>query len=302
MQRLEISGFWPPAHRIYVQTGINETVSATITAESAFSLGNHLLIQIMRTAFFLLLFQASALFSLACQSGQAPFIEKGPVSHQIWDELLQKHVRDGRVDYHGFKQDRSQLDRYLAILSAAHPNDTNWSGPEQMVYWINAYNAFTVALILDHYPVESIKDIKRGIPFVNSVWDIQFIEIQGRKYDLNKIEHSILRKDFDDPRIHAAINCASVSCPPLSNRAYSPENLDLQLELAMRTFINDPVRNRVRPEKAELSKIFSWFKGDFTSYGSSLRDYVNRYAQTPLRPDGEIVFLDYDWRLNDISH
>ena len=132
-----------------------------------------------------------------------------PMTHEVWDELTRKHVTEsGVVNYKGIIQDSIQFNAYLDLLSSHLPNETNWTREERLAYWINAYNAFTVKLIIDHYPVVSIKDIKKGIPLVNSVWDIQFIEIGGKSYDLNNIEHGILRKEFYEPRIHFAINCA----------------------------------------------------------------------------------------------
>lgn len=227
--------------------------------------------------------------------GQA---SKAP-SHQIWDALLRKYVQaDGFVDYNNFQKDTLQLNKYLALLSAQHPTPA-WTKTEQMAFWINAYNAFTIKLVLQHYPVPSIKDIKRGIPFVNTVWDIKFIKIQNKVYDLNNIEHGILRKDFKDARIHAAVNCASYSCPKLRPEAFVPEKLDAQLEDAMRQFVNDPLRNRVSAKKAELSSIFNWFGGDFKDNAGSVVKYVNKYAQVPLSSSGQVTYLDYDWRLND---
>ncbi len=224
-----------------------------------------------------------------------------PPSHELWDELLKKYVNEkGFVNYKAFQQDTAALNEYLNILSNAHPQ-RSWSRNEQMAYWINAYNAFTIKLVLDHYPINSIRDIKNGIPFVNTVWDIKFIEIQGQKYDLNNIEHGILRKHFKDARIHAAVNCASYSCPPLRREAYVGARLDEQLDDAMRRFINDPERNRITPQKAELSKIFSWFSGDFKKSAGSVRKFVNRYAQTPIGKDTPIEYLDYSWQLNDAS-
>ena len=223
-----------------------------------------------------------------------------PVSHRLWDELVKSHVSErGLVDYQGFIRDSARLQAYLDVLSSRHPNPETWSEEARMAYWINAYNAFTVKLILDYYPVESIKDIKSGIPFINTVWDIKFIEIQGQTYDLNNIEHGILRSKFEDARIHGALNCASMSCPRLRAEAYVENRLDEQLDDAMHQFINDPELNRVGKDKAELSKIFSWYKGDFLNEAPSLRDYINRYAETELRSEGEITFLDYSWELNE---
>ena len=155
-------------------------------------------------------------------------------------------------------------------------------------------------LILDHYPINSIKDIKKGIPFVNSVWDITFIPMGKEKIDLNYIEHSILIKEFKDPRIHAAINCASFSCPLLRNEAYYASRLDEQLNDAMRRFVNDPQRNQLDKSNIKISKIFSWFAGDFKLNGSSVVDYLNKYAKKRVQPNAKIDFLEYQWELNNV--
>ena len=163
--------------------------------------------------------------------------EARPISHTLWDSLLQLHVTtSGRVDYKGFIKDSTKLQQYLNLLSSHHPNDKFWTKEERLAYWINVYNAFTVKLIIDHYPVQSIKDIKNGIPFVNTVWDIKFIHIEDQTYDLNNIEHGIIRARFNDPRIHFAVNCASISCPKLLNKAFQAEKLNGQLNEAARSF------------------------------------------------------------------
>jgi hypothetical protein len=228
--------------------------------------------------------------------------ESKPITHEAWDALLKKHVgADGFVDYKAFLRDTLDLRRYLRQLESAHPNDKNWPRDAQMAYWINAYNAYTIELILRNYPVESIKDIKKGIAFVNSVWDIKFIKIQGYTYDLNNIEHNILRPVFKDARVHAAVNCASFSCPRLLNEAYTPEKLDQQLTQSMRGWVNDPLRNRIGKEKAAISEIFKWFKGDFERDAGSVRAYLNRYSDVQLDANTDISHIDYDWRLNDIG-
>lgn len=219
-----------------------------------------------------------------------------PVSHEIWDSLLRQHVTaDGKVDYKGFIKDSVQFNQYLALLSHHHPNDKHWSREEQFAYWINAYNAFTIKLILDHYPVKSIKDIKNGIPFVNTVWDIKFIHIEDRTYDLNNIEHGILRPKFKDPRVHMAVNCASISCPALQNHAYTADKLNEQLDEAATEFINNDNKNKITPQKAQLSKIFDWYSGDF----DSVRDFINQYSKVKITKDTKIEYLDYNWNLND---
>lgn len=223
-----------------------------------------------------------------------------PVQHGEWDVLVKKHVsKNGMVDYQGFLKDKKQLQVYLDKLSANRPT-SKWSKNEKMAFWINAYNAFTVKLILDHYPIKSIKDIKRGIPFVNSVWDIAFIPMGKDKIDLNYIEHTILRKEFKDPRIHAAINCASFSCPLLRNEAYYASRLDEQLNDAMRKFVNDPQRNQLDKANIKISKIFSWFAGDFKLNGLSVVDYLNKYAKKRVQANARIDFLEYQWELNDV--
>jgi len=223
-----------------------------------------------------------------------------PVEHNLWDRLLKKHVNDrGAVNYRGFIADSTALNEYLYLLSAHHPNREHWNENERLAYWINAYNAFTIQLIIRHYPVESIKDIAGSIPFINSPWDIKFIEIEGETYDLNNIEHGIIRKRFDEPRIHFALVCAALSCPVLRNEAYTAERLEDQLEDAATSFFNDPEKNCITTEKAELSKILSWYSGDFKNAAPSIREYVNRYSAVQISEKATINYMDYDWRLNE---
>lgn len=218
-------------------------------------------------------------------------------SHSVWNDLLGKHVSaNGWVSYRGFVEDSTKLNSYLSELSE-NPPAKEWSENAKLAYWINAYNAFTVKLIIDHYPTASIKDIKNGIPFVNSVWDLKFFKIGGKEMDLNEIEHAILRKQFEEPRIHFAIVCASKSCPKLLNEAYTAERLEQQLEQQTVEFINDTTKNRVSKEKAELSQIFNWFKGDFTR-DMKLQEFIAKYALNEMSSGAKISFMDYDWSLN----
>lgn len=219
-------------------------------------------------------------------------------SHQQWNNLVKKHVNAaGMVNYKGFLADKTALDSYLDLLSKSAPKNS-WSDNDQKAFWINAYNAFTVALIIKHYPVKSIKDIAGKIYKINTPWDIKFITIGGKKYDLNNIEHSILRKKYDDPRIHFALVCASVSCPKLRNEAYTGAKLEAQLEDAGKTFLNDKSKNNISAGAASLSKYFSWYKGDFTKNGT-LEDFINKYAQTKINKNTKISYLDYNWNLNE---
>lgn len=222
-----------------------------------------------------------------------------PISHDIWNELLQRNIKEnGRTDYKGFIADKEQLYQYLSLLNNNHPNINNWTKEERLAYWINAYNAYTVQLIVESYPVKSIKDIKKGIPFINSVWDLKFIQIEGKTYDLNNVEHNILRKKFNEPRLHFAINCASISCPGLRNEAYYPEKIDQQLDEQARLFLNDSSKNKMAENKVELSKIFSWFGKDFKKNGT-LIEYINPYTDIEIRSDAKKSFLEYDWNLNE---
>ncbi len=224
-----------------------------------------------------------------------------PVQHKLWDSLLKTHVNDnGGVNYQGFISDSLTLNKYLDLLKQNHPNEANWSREEQLVYWINAYNAFTVKLIVDNFPVKSIKDIGGAIPFVNSSWDVKFIEIEGQTYDLNNLEHSILRKDFEEPRIHFAVNCASVSCPALRNEAFVANRVEEQLADAASQFINDSSKNKIAAEEIKISKIFSWFSGDFTSANpKGIKSFLNKYSKVKINDEASVDYLDYNWGLND---
>ncbi len=225
------------------------------------------------------------------------YAQKAP-SHQQWDKLLKKHVNTaGMVNYKGFQNDKSEFDAYLKTLTDNAPQKS-WSQNDQKAFWINAYNAFTVALILKNYPVKSIKDIGGKIYKINTAWDIKFITIGGEKYDLNNIEHKILRKKFDDPRIHFVIVCASMSCARLSRDAYTGDKVEAQLEAETKDFINDKSKNNITASKAELSKYFSWYKGDFTKNGS-VTDFINKYSQTKITATTKISSLDYNWSLNE---
>lgn len=249
-----------------------------------------------RTSLFFLGISILALTSCKVNEVQS---DSKPVTHEIWDSLLQDYVNEqGWVDYSGFVQDSNRLNQYLDILNESHPNNKHWSREERLAYWINAYNAYTVKLIIDHYPTKSIRDIKNGIPFVNSVWDIKFIEIEGQKYDLNNIEHGIIRSRFDEPRIHFAVNCASISCPNLANYAYTPEKLDAQLTQAAKAFITDESKNKLSKDKVQLSKIFSWYRGDFKKDGKNIIDYINQYAPIEIEKRAKIEYLDYNWGVN----
>lgn len=240
-----------------------------------------------------------ALFT-ACMAAIPEGTSSEPPSHDVWNSLLKKYVNDeGFVNYKGIIKDKATLDKYLDLLSS-NPPSSKWSKNEKMAYWINAYNAFTVKLIVKHYPVKSIKDIGSSIqiPFVNTPWQYKFFEIGGEKMKLDEIEHKILRKDFDDPRIHFALVCASYSCPRLRNEAYTASKLDKQLDDQARYFLANKKKNEISANKLLLSKYFTWYKGDFTK-NSSLIEYLNKYAPVKINKDADISYKDYNWSLNE---
>ena len=221
-----------------------------------------------------------------------------PIEHSIFDELLKKYVAlNGNVNYNGFIEDSVLLNQYLQLLSN-HPAQKSWSQNEQLAYWINAYNAFTIKLILENYPLQSIKDIAGNITMVNSPWDIKFFKIGGVSFDLNTIEHEILRKDFNEPRIHFAINCASVSCPKLRNEAYIAAKLDEQLHDQTVAFLNSDGKNEITATQLKLSKIFSWFESDFNK-NQTIVEFLQPYTKVKIKANAKISYLAYDWNLNE---
>lgn len=222
------------------------------------------------------------------------------ISHKQWDQLVKKHVTtNGTVNYKGFVTDKEHLDAYLTLLSNNPPKDS-WSKNEVLAYWINAYNAFTVKLIVKHYPVESIKDLGGAIYKVNTSWDIKFINIGGEELDLNNIEHQKIRGQFKEPRIHFAVNCASISCPRLRNEAFTADKLDAQLTDQTKYFLNNKVKNDLSdPAKPKVSKLFTWYSGDFKVNGKSVIDFINLYSKTKIPEGTSLDYLDYNWKLNE---
>ncbi|HMQ50137.1 MAG TPA: DUF547 domain-containing protein [Saprospiraceae bacterium] len=212
-----------------------------------------------------------------------------PPSHEKWQALLQKFVdSNGKVNYQGLAGNKAELEAYLQIL-ASTPVQTEWSRKEKLAYWINAYNAFTIKLILDNYPTSSITNLHGGKP-----WDVKWIKLGDKTYSLNNIENDIIRPQFKEPRIHFAVNCAAKSCPPLLNQAWTADNLERYLEGQTRQFINNAIYNQIKADAASISKIFDWYAADF----GDLTTFINRYSNTPLQENAKIDYLEYDWALN----
>jgi hypothetical protein len=268
----------------------------------------------------------SASLSVALTLGS--MLAHGQFDHQhgAWTALLKKHIvlLDGgtasQVRYAGFARDRAALKSYLETLSKVPlPAFTDWSRPQQMAFLINAYNAYAIEKILTRYPgIRSIWDF--GKVFGNPFRD-RFFTLLGQESYLDRIEHETLRKPgaYSEPRVHFAVNCASIGCPMLREEAYVADRLDAQLEEQTRRFLSDRSRNRFADGRLEVSMIFNWFKEDWTSgyrgfegKGSPLQSreqFFARYAdiladnpeqQKIIRDQkAEIRHLDYDWGLND---
>ncbi len=214
---------------------------------------------------------------------------KKPI-HSTFNRLLQKHVsNNGNVDYKGFKKDQTLLRNYIASLGKNMPIE-NWTKEDKLAYWMNAYNAMTIDLIIRNYPINSIKDI-------NKPWDQRLWKLGSKWYNLNDIEHQILRK-MNEPRIHFGIVCASFSCPKLINQAFTASNLESQLTSATKDFLADKNRNNISQNSMKLSKIFQWFAKDFKKDGS-LIDFLNKYSEITISNKAKKSYLNYNWSLNE---
>jgi Protein of unknown function, DUF547. len=261
--------------------------------------------------------------------GHFSFAEEFDHSHSVYDSLLKKYVHNAKVDYKGFI-DSEEFNTYLNQLGSASESEyENWSRDEKLAFWINAYNAFTIKAIVDHYPIDRGSGVtsffypKNSIRQIDGVWDKLQFRAAGRMVTLNEIEHEILRKQFEEPRIHAAINCASTSCPDLRSEAYKASKINEQLENQAIEFVNNPEKGakiNITGGTVKVSKILDWFGGDFVSkYGdtglfkgrSKEERAVLNFVRTYLQSDKEKEFLesnefdfsylDYDWGLNELK-
>lgn len=227
--------------------------------------------------------------------------------HSEFDRLLARHVdEEGLVDYRAFAESEA-FDAYLERLATADLEALDES--ERLALWINAYNAWTIRLINDEGRPESIRDIDRtlGLFSTGGAWRVRFAEVAGETWTLDEIEHEIIRVRFDEPRIHFALVCAALGCPPLRREAYTGAALDRQLDDQARRFLREaPSKNRVDADRriAHLSRIFDWYEEDFGEDEAALGRYLARWyegAQADVLRSGdfEIEYTDYDWSLND---
>jgi len=242
-------------------------------------------------------------------------------AHPVWDKLLHEHVimidqgRASQVDYQAFLQDRNTLQHYLKQLSEVSAIIfSGWNKQEQLAFLINAYNASVLDLILSRYPkLDSVEDMNS---LLNNPWKREFIVLLGKKRSLDEIKHKMILNpgDYNEPRIHFAINCASIGCPALRNEAYAGKKLEQQLETVTKAFLEDRVRNRFNATDGnlEISRIFDWYIEDFErgwggwhSLNHFLVDYADSLTDTAqdkrsvATGNFKVQYLDFNWNLND---
>ncbi len=220
------------------------------------------------------------------------------VDHSLYEGLLKKYVKNGQVDYAGFQSEEASLDQYLDLLQRV--DIMSLSNKEQFAFYTNAYNAWTIKLILTKYPnISSIKSL--GI-FNTGPWKKKVVRLKGQTVSLDHIEHEILRPRFKDPRVHFAINCAAKSCPPLRSEPFTGARLDQQLDDATRSFINNPSSYRLEGQNLYVSRIFKWFSEDFNDDALSFfRQYATGELKGKLNKGSakiDVKYLKYDWSLN----
>jgi hypothetical protein len=227
-------------------------------------------------------------------------------SHKHYGSVLKLYVKDELVDYSGLKSNPKDLSLYLDETAAVSEADfKSWTQEQQLAFLINLYNAETLRLIIDHYPVRSIKDIASDS---KGPWELPVVSLFGKKITLNHLEHGIIRKNYDEPRVHFALVCAALGCPPLRSDPYTAEKLNQQLEDQGKRFISDSTKNRVDLEKriVYLSPIFQWFPEDFINKSGSVLVFVEAYFPDKIsnelrKGNFKIEYTNYDWSLNDFS-
>lgn len=229
------------------------------------------------------------------------------IDHGAWDQLLQRHIKRDPQGIHRFDYravvgpERQALDAYIGQLGRVNIDDYNRN--EQYAYWVNLYNALTVQVVLDHYPVDSIRDIdiSPGL-FADGPWDKPLITVLNEELSLNDIEHRILRPIWNDPRIHYAVNCAAIGCPNLQSSAFTGAALDSQLDQAAREFVNSPRGVHSGSNGLVVSSIYAWFSEDFGGNTDGIIAHLKRYAEgeTAAKLEGanDLAGHEYDWSLN----
>ena len=223
--------------------------------------------------------------------------------HSAWTAFLKQHLSERAgivlVDYGAASSAKGEVDQYLAALAQVPIEEINRA--EQRAFWINLYNALTVKVILDNYPIASIRDISAG--FLSSgPWGEERFKLAGENLSLDDIEHRILRPIWRDARLHYAVNCASIGCPNLAATAFTPMNTEQLLEKGARAYVNHPRGATVKDGKLVVSSIYEWFKEDFDGNDDGIIAHLKKYADEPLRSKLDTVSSisndHYDWSLN----
>jgi hypothetical protein len=241
----------------------------------------------------------------------SPVLTQINESHALFSALLKDYVNDGLVKYKMLCADK-RLEEYITQLSLTNP-DTISTQQAKLAFWLNVYNAYTLKIVCDNYPIESINDLHWGGLFLGTIlgktiWDKDLITINGTHLSLNTIEHEIIRPTFKEARIHFALVCASRGCPPLRNNAYEADSLEMQLDDQARLFLNDASKNNfdTTTHHATLSKVFSWYSEDFGDADEKILEYVAKYLPPEIGEnirrtlkDWDIDYGKYDWRLNE---
>ncbi len=229
---------------------------------------------------------------LVCFCGLAAYTFGGKLvekDYSCYGKALTGFVCPAGVDYTGLKQS-GLLDSCAGEFRLTEKEYASQSDPGKIAYLINLYNFYTLRLIVENYPLKSIRDLKKP-------WKRKFVPFLGKSVSLDYVEHTVLRKDFDEPRIHFAVNCASIGCPPLYSEPFTAEKLESQLEASAKLFLTTGDRNKVEKNVLHLSKIFDWYGSDFDGKYGGYKNYI----KTVMGLDGDyrVKFLDYDWGLND---
>ena len=208
--------------------------------------------------------------------------------YKVYDKLLKTYVDpNGKVNYKMLTKEKTAINQVLDQWQKVNTQKLNEKA--RLAFYINLYNLTTLKVIVDHYPIKSIIDIKRG-----KIWDVDLMVLNGKTYSLNELENQLIRSPYKEPGIHFLINCGAKSCPPLHAEAFTEKNIDVLMEKRTRQFVNDVHSNTITPKQIKISKIFDWYQTDF----GNLILYINRYSSTKISNNAKITFMDYDWDLN----
>ena len=240
-------------------------------------------------------------FRVEADSRTAQPLDTASFSHDLFNQVLQEHVdENGQVNYTKLKANPEKFEAYLDLLAFANPEELSYN--ERLTFWVNAYNALVIKGVVNHYPITSVRKVK----LFNGFFSRLKFQVAGKMYTLDEIEHGTIREEFVDPRVHFVLVCASKSCPPLWNRAYTAETIEERLETATFNFVRNPEQVRIDRAKRRVyvSKIFKWYEGDFKEGYDGTVDFLSDYlppedAEFLESTEVKLRYLDYDWTLND---